>query len=114
MNEMTKNPPIRKRDRGLSRTRPVEAGTTALLVIDVFLFVLSYVLVFVSAVALRRREPVLTRSFRIPLGTSGLSVMIAVPIAVAILFALANGAQALLWGALAAATGPLVYALVRR
>jgi nicotinamidase-related amidase len=35
MNEVAKNPPIRKRDRGLSRMRPVEAGTTALLVIDV-------------------------------------------------------------------------------
>jgi hypothetical protein len=35
MNEVAKNPPIRKRDRGLSRMRKVEAATTALLVIDV-------------------------------------------------------------------------------
>jgi nicotinamidase-related amidase len=35
MNDVAKNPPIRKRDRSLSRTRQVEAATTALLVIDV-------------------------------------------------------------------------------
>jgi nicotinamidase-related amidase len=35
MNDVAKNPPIRKRDRGLSRAREVDAATTALLVIDV-------------------------------------------------------------------------------
>lgn len=35
MNDVTNDSPIRKRDRGLTRKRKVEAGTTALLVIDV-------------------------------------------------------------------------------
>jgi nicotinamidase-related amidase len=35
MNDVAKNPTIRKRDRGLSRGRKVDAATTALLVIDV-------------------------------------------------------------------------------
>jgi amino acid transporter len=86
----------------------------ALLVVDVFLFVLSYVLVFVSVVAVRKQEPDLARPFRVPLGTRGLTVMVAVPIVVAILFLSANDLQTLAWGALAAATGPAAYALLLR
>ncbi len=85
----------------------------ALLVIDVFLFVLSYVLVFVAGVVLRRREPSLERPFRVPMGTTGMTVLAAVPILVAILVLWANGPEALVWGAVAAATGPIVYAVAR-
>jgi len=86
----------------------------ALLGIDVFLFVLSYVLVFISAVAVRRKEPQLARPFRVPFGTGGLTIMVAVPIVVAILFLVANGFRTLAWGALAAGTGPLAYRRFRR
>jgi len=86
----------------------------ALLVIDVFLFVLNYLLVFAAAVSLRKKEPQLERPFRIPFGTAGLTMLVAVPSAVACLFLVANGAQALAWGAAAAATGPLAYGLARR
>jgi amino acid transporter len=85
----------------------------ALLVIDVFLFVLSYVLVFVASVALRVREPGLARPFRIPFGTAGLVLVVGPAVLVAILFLWANGTEPLAWGAVAAGTGPLAYALLR-
>lgn len=86
----------------------------ALLVIDVFLFVLSYVLIFVSVVVLRVRAPKLERPFRIPLRTGGVAVVAAVPTLVALVFLLANGVDVLLIGLLAAASGPPAYALARR
>ena len=85
----------------------------ALLVIDVFLFVLSYLLIFAASIALRIKEPGLERPFRIPVGTAGLAVVVAVPTVVAILFLIANGIQVLALGAIAAATGPVAYAVLK-
>ena len=51
-----------------------------LIVVDVLLFVSAYLLIFVSAVRLRAREPQLKRRFRIPLGTAGLTAMVIPPI----------------------------------
>ena len=84
----------------------------ALLVIDVFLFVMSYILIFVSVVVLRIKEPDLERPYRIPLGTGGLAVLAGVPIAVGLLLLVANGPVVLGVGAAAAATGPVAYLLV--
>jgi amino acid transporter len=92
----------------------VTASFEALLVIDVLLFVMSYLLIFAASVALRSREPELERPFRVPLGTVGLAVFAAVPATVALVVLMANGVQALVVGTLAAATGPVAYALLRR
>ena len=86
----------------------------ALLVIDVFLFVLSYLLIFAASVALRIKEPELERPFRIPVGTAGLAVVVGVPTVVALLFLWSNGLQTLAVGAGAAATGPVIYAWLGR
>ena len=76
----------------------------------------SLLLEFVALVVLRRREPTLHRPFRIPGGTSG-AVAIGVFPALLIAFALWNardehvlGLNALLFSALVAAAGALVYA----
>ena len=53
-----------------------------LVVIDVILFTSSYVLIFISAVRLRTREPGLKRPFRVPFGTAGMAAMIIPPIAI--------------------------------
>ena len=84
-----------------------------LLVIDVFLFVLNYLLVFITCVILRVREPDLPRPFRIPVGTAGLIAVAAVPVVVGLLALVANGRETLIFGSLLAATGPLAYVLVR-
>jgi amino acid transporter len=83
-----------------------------LLVIDVLLFVLSYVLIFVTGFVLRSKEPGLPRPFRVPVGTGGMAVLAAVPVIVALVFLVANGARTLAWGAVAAATGPVAYLAV--
>ena len=86
----------------------------ALLVIDVFLFVMSYLLIFVAIVALRLREPDLVRPFRIPVGTTGLALLAGLPGVVGLLFLVANGPSYLAIGAAAAATGPVAYLVVKK
>ena len=55
-----------------------------LVVIDVILFISAYVLIFVSAVRLRVKEPDLKRPFRVPLGTGGMVAMVIPPILIVI------------------------------
>ena len=55
-----------------------------LVVIDVILFISAYVLIFISAVRLRVKEPELKRPFRVPLGTRGMTVMVIPPILIVI------------------------------
>ena len=50
--------------------------------IDVILFISAYVLIFISAVRLRMKEPDLKRPFRVPLGTTGMTLMVIPPIAI--------------------------------
>jgi amino acid transporter len=83
-----------------------------LIVVDVLLFVLSYVLIFVTAVVLRVKEPNLAHPFRIPVGTAGMAVLAGVPVIVALVFVFASGIETLAWGAVAAATGPVAYLFV--
>jgi len=85
-----------------------------LLVVDVLLFVMNYLLVFIAAVALRVKEPALARPFRVPVGTAGLVGVAALPTAVALAFLFANGLEALAIGSLALLTGPPAYALLAR
>jgi len=85
-----------------------------LIVIDVLLFVLSYLLIFAAAVVLRVREPALARPFRIPVGTRGMVAVAGVPTLVALVFLGANRIETLAWGGVAAMTGPLAYLFVAR
>jgi len=55
-----------------------------LIVIDVILFISAYVLIFISAVRLRIKEPDLKRPFRVPLGTAGMVAMVIPPILIVI------------------------------
>jgi amino acid transporter len=90
------------------------ASFESLLVIDVFLFVMSYLVVFVASVALRLKEPGLARPFRLPVGTVGLGALVSMPMVVALLLLVANGARVLGVGAAVAATGPVAYGMLRR
>jgi amino acid transporter len=86
----------------------------ALLAIDVLLFVLSYVLIFATFVALRLREPNLVRPYRVPFGPAGMALAAGMPTVVAIVLLTVTERSYLAWGALAAATGPIAYAVARR
>ena len=78
------------------------------------LYVYPTLVVLISAVVLRVKEPALARPFRMPVGTAGMVLAAAVPTGVGLVFVGANGAETLAWGALAAASGPLAYLLLRR
>jgi amino acid transporter len=87
-----------------------------LISIDLVLYGASLLLVFVALVVLRRREPTLNRPFRVPGGTPG-AVAAGIGPAALILFALWNardehvlGLNALLFSALVAIAGAMVYA----
>jgi amino acid transporter len=85
-----------------------------LIVIDVLLFVLSYLLIFVAAVVLRVKEPGLARPFRVATGSAGMIAVAGVPTLVALAVLVASGPATLAWGTLAAATGPVAYRLSTR
>ena len=93
---------------------------SGLVVADVLLYSSALMLEFGALVWLRRREPELRGAFRIPVGTAGVTILAACPLAVLLLvvgLSFADGEYglpALVGAAGAAALGPLGYALARR
>ena len=106
----------------------------SLVVIDVMLFISAYVLIFISAIHLRLREPNLRRPFRVPLGTVGMMALVTPPILIVIFTIYFNaidqstflfGTEGLdvlgigigwygIAGFVALISGPLLYPLLRR
>jgi amino acid transporter len=84
-----------------------------LIVIDVFCLMLAYMVIMVSAVVLRKREPGLNRLYRIPLNTGGLALFITPPILIAIYALVSNGWSYFAAGCLAVLSGPLVYLIFK-
>jgi amino acid transporter len=91
-----------------------------LVVADVLLYSAALMLEFGALIALRRREPALRGTFRIPLGTAGVAVLAALPLAVLMLvigLSVADGEYglpALLGACCAGLLGPACYALAVR
>jgi len=85
-----------------------------LIVIDVFCLMLSYMVIMVSAVVLRKKEPNLKRLYKIPLNTWGLALFITPPILIAIYALISNGWSYFAAGCLAVLSGPLVYMLFKK
>ena len=80
-----------------------------LIVIDVFLLMFSYIVIMISAVVLRKKEPGLRRLYRIPLNTWGLTLFITPPILIAIYALISNGWSYFVGGCVAVLSGPLAY-----
>lgn len=93
---------------------------SGLVVADVLLYSSALMLEFGALVWLRRREPALRGAFRIPVGTTAVAILAACPLAVLLLvvgLSFADGRYglpALEGAAVAAAFGPVCYALARR
>jgi amino acid transporter len=91
-----------------------------LVVADVLLYSLALVMELASLVVLRVREPALRGAFRIPIGTSGVAVLAALPLCVLLLvvgLSFADGEYglpAVLGAGVAIALGPLCYVLATR
>ncbi|GAC1694866.1 MAG: hypothetical protein NVS9B3_13070 [Gemmatimonadaceae bacterium] len=90
-----------------------------LVVADVLLYAMALIIEFGALIALRRREPLLRGSFRIPAGTRGVGTLAALPTLVLVLtVALSlrdrdNGLPAVVAAVGAASLGPLLYAAGR-
>jgi amino acid transporter len=93
---------------------------SGLVVADVLLYSLALMLEFGALLRLRRVEPTLRGTFRIPLGTGGVAVLASLPLAVLLLvmgLSVADGeygVPALAGAGLAIAAGPLCYYAARR
>lgn len=85
-----------------------------LIVADVFLLAASYVMVYISAMILRKRIPREEYKFRIPGSYSFLCFLCIVPIVVAFISFLINGTDYFIGGMIAIMTGPIMYILWRR
>jgi len=89
-------------------------GFDVLIVIDVFLLMFAYVLIYIAAIVLRVKEPGLPRPFRIPLGTKGVLIMCIPPILLAVLALFTNGLLYFVGGCLGAISGPIAYYFFKR
>jgi amino acid transporter len=87
----------------------VRYGFQTLIVIDVFLMMFYYVLIFVAAVALRVRDPGLERPFRVRGGAVVLAAICAPATAIAVIALFTNGGDWLIGGLAGVLTGPIAY-----
>lgn len=85
-----------------------------IVIVDVFLLVASYIMVYISAMILRKRIPREEYVFRIPGGYGFLVVLCVVPICVAVLSFLINGSDYFIGGMVGIVTGPILYVIWRR
>ena len=78
----------------------------ALITIDVFLLMFPYVLIFLTVMIMRVKEPDAPRSFRVPLPTWALGVWVAFPIAIAIIALFVNGMDWMIGGLAGSSPAP--------
>jgi amino acid transporter len=82
---------------------------STVVVIDVFLLVASYIMVYISAIILRKKIPASEYKFRIPGGDGLLRVICIVPIIVALVSFLINGTDYFIGGMIGIISGPVLY-----
>jgi APA family basic amino acid/polyamine antiporter len=85
-----------------------------LVVIDVMLFLFSYILIYLSVIALRIKEPNLQRLFRIPVDTKGLILFCVVPIGCALVAMFTNGTQYIIGGFIGLLSGIPLYFIFKK
>jgi len=85
----------------------------ALITIDVFLLMFAYVLIYLTVVIMRYKEPDTPRTFRVPMPTWGLCIWVAFPIAIAIIALFVNGTDYLIGGLVGVLTGPIAYIIFK-
>jgi len=87
----------------------VRWGFATLIVIDVFLMMFYYILIFLAAIALRVKEPELERPFRVRGGTLVLGLICAPAMVIAVIALFTNGTDWLIGGLAGVLTGPIAY-----
>jgi amino acid transporter len=86
---------------------------SVLVVVDVFLLVSSYILVYISAMILRKRIPPEDYKFKTPGGYKFLCVICIIPICIAFFSFLVNGTDYFIGGMVGIISGPVIYAIFR-
>ncbi|MDR0518807.1 MAG: APC family permease [Clostridiales Family XIII bacterium] len=82
-----------------------------LIVVDVFMLVSSYILVYISAMILRKRIPPEEYKFKAPGGYGFLKLICIMPICVAFFSFFINGTDYFIGGMVGIITGPILYAI---
>ena len=85
-----------------------------IIVLDVCLLVSSYIMVYISAMILRRRIPAEEYKFKIPGGKGFLTLICVVPICVAVFAFFINGSDYYLGGMVGVLSGPVLYTIWRK
>ena len=84
------------------------------IILDVHMLIASYILVYISAMILRKKIPAEEYKFKIPGGFGLLVVLCIVPICVALFAIFINGSDYYIGGMTAMATGPFLYIIWRK
>jgi amino acid transporter len=84
---------------------------TTVVIVDVFLLISSYILVYISAMILRKRIPKEEYKFRIPGGYPFLVLLCVVPIIIGVVSFFINGTDFFIGGLIGIATGPIMYVI---
>jgi amino acid transporter len=87
---------------------------TTVVVIDVFLLVSAYVMIFISAMILRKKIPQEELKFKIPGGYGFLCVLCIVPCIVAFMAFFINGTDYFIGGMLGIVSGPILYIIWKK
>ncbi|MGI5873191.1 MAG: APC family permease [Bacillota bacterium] len=91
-----------------------QIGFDTLVVIDVFLLMFAYILIYVAAIVLRVKEPELERPFKIPLGTKGVALLCTCPIILCVVALFTNGLSYFIGGCIGIISGPAVYVICKK
>lgn len=83
-------------------------------VVDVFLLIASYVMIFISALILRKRIPASERPFTIPGGYGFLVILCVIPCLVAFTAFFINGTDYFIGGMIGILSGPVLYVIWRK
>ncbi len=84
---------------------------TAVVVVDVFLLISAYVMIFISAMILRKRIPEEELKFKIPGGYALLCIICIVPCLIAFIAFFINGTDYFIGGVLGIISGPVLYVI---
>ena len=87
---------------------------TTVVIVDVFLLISSYILVYISAMILRKRIPGQEYKFKIPGGYPFLVLLCVVPIIIGVLSFFINGTDFFIGGMIGILTGPVMYVIWKR
>jgi hypothetical protein len=87
---------------------------TTVVIVDVFLLISSYILVYISAMILRKRIPEQEYKFRIPGGYAFLVVLCVIPIIIGVMSFFINGTDYFIGGMLGIISGPILYVIWKK